>query len=98
MNPGRIWTLIAAVTLTVLAIVGPVAHWDRMISVPLCLLSTAAWILYALTTGTDKILTEMRALRAAVTAYGDERHSSGVLDGMRQAADLPTPATLRGLR
>lgn len=99
MTASRIAALLIAATLTATAVIAALAQWVNGKAGPyLFVTAVGAWIVFVILNSTDRVCANLRALGADITGYGDERHSAGVLDGMRNATELPPPAALRGLR
>lgn len=95
MSPVRIAALLCATLLTALAAIARIDNWADAAH----FLQTAAigsWIIYAILTGTDRILDDLKTLRTSVEDYGNNRHADGVIDGMNRA--VPQQPTIQRIR
>lgn len=96
MSCARTTAIVTASVATVAAANATLAHWTHGAAPALRGLTFAAWVTCVVIHYGEKILADIAALRAAVAAYGDERHSEGVIDGLQQR--IPAPVSgLRGL-
>lgn len=95
MNPKCIAALLGASLLTAIAVIGSIDRWHSAAAF-LHTAAVGAWIVFAVASGTDRIVDAITQLRADVDTYGDQRHSDGVIDGMNRV--VPPQSTLRGLR
>lgn len=95
MTSSRISALLGAALLSTLAAIGSLDHWDA-IAPFLRTASLTAWILFVVVTCAERIIDEIRKLRADVDTYGEQRHSDGVIDGMsRQVPAQPNLSRIR---
>jgi hypothetical protein len=94
MSTLRPILLVATTATTFGAIAGTVDNWGGGgAAAPLRHLAIGSWLLLAITIYSERILGELRALRADIDVYGDHRHTEGALDMQRQPI-----GTVRGLR
>lgn len=89
---------LAATIITTIAATAALAGWSRdEIAAPLIEASVAAWVVFAITAWSTRLLTEVRHIATDMTKtledYGQEQYSDGVNAGIRRAMADPPPHT-----